>query len=200
MGSALTGRVAFTPRRNFSGGRVGEMRGVCLVGGSGSEGVNERGCKCQHTERVPRNSPHVARSWNRPSTSPRKRFSVSCAYAVGISMPIRLPLTCPPVAFTGLHVSWTQRAARVSKRPHRPMPFGAHVGHIIMRCSCLGRPAHSPSRCWNSETWRPKQTPAWPIEESACALLPCQRAAMGLVQGTGQAQGRGGELGGDNSL
>ena len=150
---------------------MGEMRGVCLVGGSGSEGVNERGCKCQHTERVPRNSPHVARSWNRPSTSPRKRFSVSCAYAVGISMPIRLPLTCPPVAFTGLHVSWTQRAARVSKRPHRPMPFGAHVGHIIMRCSCLGRPAHSPSRCWNSETLRPKQSSTLGQEVRASGLI-----------------------------
>ena len=58
-----------------------------------------------------------------------------------------------------------------------------------MKSASIGSARHAPT-----------STPAWPIDESPCALLPCERAAMGLVQGTGQAQGRGCEPGGDNSL
>merc|ERR1712185_603271 len=131
LGTALTGRVAFTPRRNFSGGRVGEMRGVCSVGGSGS-GVDRAWLQAP-THRASSTGLTPCRSIQEASIEldpSRNRLTRLFAYPRRNLDGLISPLTCPPVAFTGLHVSWTQRAARVSKRPHRPMPFGAHVGHV----------------------------------------------------------------------
>ena len=63
-----------------------------------------------------------------------------------------------------------------------------------------GRTRGTKSASIGSARHAPTSTPAWSIDESPCALLPCERAAMGLVQGTGQAEGAAVGRGGDISL
>ena len=72
----------------------------------------ERGCKCQHTRKLPRNSPRVALSKNDRHV-PLRENARRDVYAYPSRNAWRDPTTKtgPPVALTGLHVSWTQRAA-----------------------------------------------------------------------------------------
>ena len=158
LGTALTGRVAFTPRRNFSGGRVGEMRGVCCRV-EVDLGLMGRGCKCQRMKRVPRNSLHAARSRNnRHRTRSREIARSSRAhFAVGTDTDRPTPPDCPPVALTGLHVVDAAGRSRKQAAPSANAFRGARWSHHHA-VVCMNGPTHSPSRCWNSETLRPKQS------------------------------------------
>ena len=121
-------------------------------------GLTGRGCKRQHIEQVPRDLLHVARSRKCPSNSLREcTRSKPCAFRVGTDGLIPSP-DLPPRCFH--RPSRLVDAAGRSRQQAAPSA-NAFRGARWSRSSCgvvFGRPAHSPSRCWNSETWRPKQS------------------------------------------